>query len=227
MYNRYIRNDNGVYDRVPQQETAPPPRPEPRTQPPPPPRPGPPPPGPEPAPPPAPAPERQFLNRLLAKLHLGDMDAGDLLLLLILFFLFYQKADEEVLIAIGLLLILQETVPKGQSPFGTKGLQPAARIIGSLMANQFHTCSLRSIFGQVHALAENDPICFAACGRQTLRGFFSTQKLRCREAAQFFMGRFTRYRRPCSPDSSCSNPACPRFQRGSACSEPAHRRRWW
>ena len=100
MYNRYIRNDNGVYDRVPQQEAAPPPRPEPRTQPPPPPT------GPEPAPPPPPAPERQFLNRLLAKLHLGDMDAGDLLLLLILFFLFYQKADEEVIIAIGLLLIL-------------------------------------------------------------------------------------------------------------------------
>ena len=103
MYNRYIRNDNGVYDRVPQQETAPPSPPRPQ---PPPPRPGPPPPGPEPAPPSAPAPERQFLNRLLAKLHLGDMDAGDLLLLLILFFLFYQKADEEVLIAIGLLLIL-------------------------------------------------------------------------------------------------------------------------
>ena len=100
MYNRYIRNDNGVYDRVPQQEAAPPPRPEPRTQPPPPPT------RPEPAPPPPPAPERPFLNRLLAKLHLGDMDAGDLLLLLILFFLFYQKADEEVLIAIGLLLIL-------------------------------------------------------------------------------------------------------------------------
>ena len=103
MYNRYIRNDNGVYDRVPQQETAPPSPPRPQ---PPPPRPEPPPPGPEPAPPPAPAPERQFLNRLLAKLHLGDMDAGDLLLLLILFFLFDQKADEEVLIAIGLLLIL-------------------------------------------------------------------------------------------------------------------------
>lgn len=112
MYNRYIRNDNGVYDRVPQQETAPPspPRPQPppprRGPPPPGLEPAPPPPGPEPAPPPAPAPERQFLNRLLAKLHLGDMDAGDLLLLLILFFLFYQKADEEVLIAIGLLLIL-------------------------------------------------------------------------------------------------------------------------
>ena len=111
MYNRYIRNDNGVYDRVPQQETAPPSPPRPQ---PPPPRPGPPPPGPEPGPPgpeqrppvPPPAPERQFLNRLLGKLHLGDMDAGDLLLLLILFFLFQQKADEEVHIAIGLLLIL-------------------------------------------------------------------------------------------------------------------------
>ena len=31
---------------------------------------------------------------------------GDLLLLLILFFLFREEADEEVLIAIGLLLIL-------------------------------------------------------------------------------------------------------------------------
>ena len=106
MYNRYIRNDNGVYDRVPQQETAPPSRPTPPPRPDAPPEPGP-PPGPEQRPPvPPPAPERQFLNRLLGKLHLGDMDAGDLLLLLILFFLFQQKADEEVLIAIGLLLIL-------------------------------------------------------------------------------------------------------------------------
>ena len=105
MYNRYIRNDNGVYDRVPQQETAPPSRPTPPPRPDAPPEPG--PPGPEQRPPvPPPAPERQFLNRLLGKLHLGDMDAGDLRLLLILFFLFQQKADEEVLIAIGLLLIL-------------------------------------------------------------------------------------------------------------------------
>lgn len=106
MYNRYIRNDNGVYDRVPQQETAPPSRPTPPPRPDASPEPGP-PPGPEQRPPvPPSAPERQFLNRLLGKLHLGDMDAGDLLLLLILFFLFQQKADEEVLIAIGLLLIL-------------------------------------------------------------------------------------------------------------------------
>ena len=93
MYNRYIRNDNGYMTGCPSRRRLRRLRPVPSR---PPPRPEPPPPGPEPAPPPAPAPERQFLNRLLAKLHLGDMDAGDLLLLLILFFLFYQKADEEV-----------------------------------------------------------------------------------------------------------------------------------
>ena len=51
-------------------------------------------------------PEGRFLDRLLSRLHLGDIDSGDLLLLLILFFLFREEADEEVLIAIGLLLIL-------------------------------------------------------------------------------------------------------------------------
>lgn len=40
------------------------------------------------------------------KLHLSDLDAGDILLLILLFFLFRQEADEELLIAIGLLLIL-------------------------------------------------------------------------------------------------------------------------
>ena len=103
MYNRYIRNDNGVYDRVPQQETAPPSPPRPQ---PPPPRPGPPPPGPEPAPPPAPAPERQFLNRLLAKLHLGDMDAGDLLLLLILFTTFLVQMGMMLVLVPGVLLAI-------------------------------------------------------------------------------------------------------------------------
>ena len=47
-----------------------------------------------------------FFNDLLEKLHLGDLDAGDLLLLFLLFYLSRQKADEELLIAIGLLLIL-------------------------------------------------------------------------------------------------------------------------
>lgn len=59
-----------------------------------------------PPPPPQGAPERGFFNGLLEKLHLGDLDAGDLLLLFLLFYLSRQKADEELLIAIGLLLIL-------------------------------------------------------------------------------------------------------------------------
>ena len=42
-------------------------------------------------------------------------------------------------------------------PFGAfrQILQSAARIICSLPANKFHTCSLRSIFRQVQALTEN------------------------------------------------------------------------
>lgn len=56
--------------------------------------------------PPQRPPETNFVNRLLESLHLGDLDAGDLLLLGMLFFLWHQKADEELLIALGLLLIL-------------------------------------------------------------------------------------------------------------------------
>ena len=100
MYNRYIRNDNGAYSRVAQQDAPkhhaasppppPPPPPQPLRQP----------------PKQEKIPESRFLDRLLGKLHLGDVDSGDLLLLLILFFLFKEEADEELLIAIGLLLIL-------------------------------------------------------------------------------------------------------------------------
>lgn len=131
MYNRYTRNDNGVYTRMPQGESPPssgesrpreaiPNRPR-NPQ--------------EPIPsklpnglqnglpnglhspapeaaetrqkPPSPQrPERDLLNRILEKLHLGDLDAGDLLVLLLLFMLFRENADEELLIALGLLLIL-------------------------------------------------------------------------------------------------------------------------
>lgn len=98
MYNRYIRNDNGSYTRTAEHEPV-------RHQTPPP------PPPPSPVTPPHSAkpdriPESRFLDRLLGKLHLGDVDSGDLLLLLILFFLFQEEADEELLITIGLLLIL-------------------------------------------------------------------------------------------------------------------------
>ena len=48
----------------------------------------------------------QFLDKLLEKLHLQDLDGADLMLLLLLFLLFEEKADDELLIALGLLLIL-------------------------------------------------------------------------------------------------------------------------
>lgn len=110
MYNRYIRNESGAYERIRQPE-APPPH---STHAPPPPEPGHPQEPPPPAPPPLPPPPRRssrpaeirFLDRILSHLHLEDIDSGDLLLLLILFLLFREQADEELLIALGLLLIL-------------------------------------------------------------------------------------------------------------------------
>lgn len=131
MYNRYIRNDQGGYTRVPEQEA-------PRST--------------QPSgersgadPPPGskhehhagesplhaePPPHRHepvcsdyenadatagsglsdgltgFLRHMLDQLHLDSVDTGDLLLLGLLFFLFREDADEELLIALGLLLIL-------------------------------------------------------------------------------------------------------------------------
>lgn len=103
LYNRYIRGSDGGYTRVAQPDppphSAPPPPPGPDMPPPP-------PPPPREPPPPGRAPEMDLLNRLLARLHLGDLDSGDLLTLLLLFLLFREGADEELLIALGLLLIL-------------------------------------------------------------------------------------------------------------------------
>lgn len=127
MYNRYIRSDNGRYTRIPEESGpspgGPPPGPSPPGPPhhgaPPPggPPPGGPPPGPPPhgpgcppnGPPPAGRPQDSltgFLRRLLDQLHLDHVDTGDLLLLALLFFLFREDADEELLVALGLLLIL-------------------------------------------------------------------------------------------------------------------------
>ena len=47
-----------------------------------------------------------LLRRLLDQFHLNSLDTGDLLLLAILYFLFREGADEELLVALGLLLIL-------------------------------------------------------------------------------------------------------------------------
>lgn len=116
MYNRYIRNDRGVYTRIPQEETAsPPPQPvhvsheerEPETEH------RDPPPNPAPKAPPRAGTSGQLsdaltgtLRHILDQLHLDHVDPGDLLLLGLLFFLFREDADEELLVALGLLLIL-------------------------------------------------------------------------------------------------------------------------
>ncbi len=133
MYNRYIRNDRGTYTRITEDDGTPrrpsntpaPPNP----QPPPsgrPPEPPPPPPSGRPPEPPLDAPPSGrppdaseppplhrphpdmpphrppgFLRHLL-----DDMDTGDLLLLCLLFLLYRESADEELLVALGLLLIL-------------------------------------------------------------------------------------------------------------------------
>ncbi|MBO4854343.1 MAG: hypothetical protein J5482_04305 [Oscillospiraceae bacterium] len=100
MYNRYIRGSDGWHERIPQPESPPPPPPPPADfSPPPKPPPPPPPPG-------GGLPDLRLFDQLLQKLHLHDVDSGDLLLLLILFLLFRQEADEEALFALGLLLIL-------------------------------------------------------------------------------------------------------------------------
>lgn len=111
MYNRYIRNDRGTYTRIPEADTPPPkphhpgyqtdshlhqsvPQAEQASQ------------------PCAALPSEtagsvaRTLRRLLDRFHLDSIDSGDLLLLLLLFLLFREDADEELLFALGLLLIL-------------------------------------------------------------------------------------------------------------------------
>lgn len=108
MYNRYIRNDDGKYTRIPQEEPSqkrpddrPPPPPEPPREEP-----------PHRPPPPPPGSGKNtdgltgILRHFLDQLHLNHVDTGDLLLLILLFFLFREDADEELLVALGLLLIL-------------------------------------------------------------------------------------------------------------------------
>ena len=102
MYNRYIRSDHGVYTRIPQEDPpSPPPTPEKLQE--------------DPAPPDCTGKNSNervsdgvtgFLRQLLDRFHLDHVDTGDLLLLLLLFLLFQEDAEEELLIALGLLLIL-------------------------------------------------------------------------------------------------------------------------
>jgi len=77
---------------------------------------------------------------------------------------------------------------KNPEGFPTKGLQSAARRICVPVAHKFHTCSLSSIFSHAHVARENDFTFFAACGRQTLRGFFDKLSARTEiRAGGFYM----------------------------------------
>lgn len=117
MYNRYIRTSNGTYTRIPQEESAPSQRPVSPTQQ----------ADPQQEPPQQDSPPschgaalskasgkiRQttdglsdLLRHFLNQFHLNHVDTGDLLLLGLLFLLFREDADEELLVALGLLLIL-------------------------------------------------------------------------------------------------------------------------
>ena len=116
MYNRYIRNDDGDYTRVTESEDHQSPSPSPSQR--------------QPSssastedsrPPEQPRMDSShtvsnsgrfadgltgFLQHLLDQFHLDHVDTGDLLLLGLLFFLSREDADEELLVALGLLLIL-------------------------------------------------------------------------------------------------------------------------
>ena len=101
MYNRYVNNDAGIYRRIDAEHTYAPPHHTPKQE----------------------TYTTHVNNRnssplgnllgadgllsgILGKLKLSEIDSGDLLLLVILFLLFRDGEDEELLIALGLLLIL-------------------------------------------------------------------------------------------------------------------------
>ena len=60
---------------------------------------------------------------------------------------------------------------KNPSGFSASFLQSAARIICSLLANKFYTCSLRGVFAHVHAAVENDLTLFSAYAENSAKPF--------------------------------------------------------
>ena len=65
------------------------------------------------------------------------------------------------------------TCRKSPSGFSARILQSAARIIRLPVANEFRTCSLRSVFVHVHAAAKNDLTLFAASAANSARLFLT------------------------------------------------------
>lgn len=96
MYNRYMRHDEGAYRRIHPERPCVTPKHTGERE------------------PPreahsayaSPKGPEGMLSGLLSRFKLSDIDAGDLLLLVLIFLLFRDGEDEELLIALGLLLIL-------------------------------------------------------------------------------------------------------------------------
>lgn len=84
MYNRYLSPESGDFSRIPPQS--------------------------EPVPPPPGGESDGALDRLLRRLRLDGLldrfDSSDLILVLLLLFLWRKDADDEVLLALALLLLL-------------------------------------------------------------------------------------------------------------------------
>ena len=81
MYNRYLERDPAPFAPITEEKLCPPPQ----------------------------TPREGFndlVQKFLDRFHLDRIDSGDLLLLGLLFFLYREGADEELLAALALLLIL-------------------------------------------------------------------------------------------------------------------------
>jgi hypothetical protein len=82
MYNRYVERDHVPFAPIPEETICPPPPPPPKEG------------------------FSDLIQKFLDRFHLDRIDSGDLLLLGLLFFLYREGADEELLAALALLLIL-------------------------------------------------------------------------------------------------------------------------
>ena len=75
-------------------------------------------------------------------------------------------------------MLLLSVCRKRPTAFSASFLQSAARTPCALMAHNSHTCSLRSIFCQVHAPSENDFDFYFLLTQKTLRGFFCVDDIK-------------------------------------------------
>ena len=88
-------------------------------------------------------------------------------------------------------------------------MHSAARLGCPPKADNSTLRSARSIFGDVHAAAENDRNLFRGCGRETLRGFFDRQNRREENSSR----RYFLSQSPREAAMKAMNSGCGRFGR--------------